>query len=105
MTIKIAGLVPIPKNGTEKANNAMEGIDCIIFAIPITILEIVLFLVISTPIGTPIAKEMNTANAVIFICSRNSCSSSPFFSINNWKNSVNDTTPFFGRTFWSELTA
>ena len=55
MTIKIAGLVPIPKNGTEKANNAMEGIDCIIFAIPITILEIVLFLVISTPIGTPIA--------------------------------------------------
>ena len=66
MTIKIAGLVPIPKNGTEKANNAMEGIDCIIFAIPITILEIVLFLVISTPIGTPIAKEMNTANAVIF---------------------------------------
>ena len=49
----IAGFSPIPTNGTENANKAIHGILCIKFAIPITIFDAVLFLVIKIPNGTP----------------------------------------------------
>ena len=45
ITMIMAGFCPIPTTGTRKARRPILGIDCMIFAIPITIDEAFLFFV------------------------------------------------------------
>ena len=82
ITIIIAGFSPIPKNGTAKANKAMQGILCNRLAIPITSLEACLFLVIAIPKGTPINTARKTAMVVRFMCSIKRIQTSGYFSKN-----------------------
>ena len=72
ITIMIAGFCPIPTTGTRKARRPILGIDCMIFAIPITTEETFLFFVTRIPRGIPIHMEISTAAEVIWICSRRS---------------------------------
>ena len=105
MTIRIAGLVPMPTKGTEKASSAIQGMDCMTLAAPMTTWATGLLRVMRMPTGTPIAREIKTASVVIFMCSMNSSNSSILRSRNSCTNSANDTTPLFCRSLWCELPA
>lgn len=78
----------MPTNGTENANSAIHGILCIKLAIPITIFDAVLFLVIKIPNGTPIAIDNNTAIVVMFICSIKRNHTSGYLSKNKASNEL-----------------
>ena len=84
----IACFSPIPTNGTENANKAIHGILCIKFAIPITIFDAVLFLVIKISNGTPMAIDNNTAIVVMFICSIKRSHTSGYLSKNKASNEL-----------------
>ena len=105
ITIMIAGFAPIPTKGTEKASSAMQGIDCMILARPMTIRVASLLCVMTMPTGIPIDSEMNTAMVVIFIWSMKSRSSSLCFAASSARKSVNYATPLFGGTLGAELPA
>jgi len=65
ITMIMAGFCPIPTTGTRKARRPILGIDCMIFAIPITIDEAFLFFVTKIPRGIPMHMEISTAAEVI----------------------------------------
>jgi len=88
MTMSIAGFSPIPTMGIARASSAMLGMDCKTFAMLITILETTLFCRMSIPTGTPIARAINTASIVMFICWMNKSNNSAFLSIKSCQKSA-----------------
>ena len=75
-TIRMAGTVPMPRKQTARDSRAMEGMDCMTLAMPMTILAAVWLRVIRMPSGTPMAREMSRASVVMLMWRKSSVTSS-----------------------------
>ena len=65
----------MPMQMTARAIRAMQGMDCMTLATPMTILAAARFRVMSTPSGMPTAREISSASVVALMW-LSSCSSS-----------------------------
>ena len=72
--MKMASVSPTPRKGMPMASSAIQGMDCITLAIPITTLDTALFQVMKMPRGTAMIRASTTEKLVMARCRRNSSS-------------------------------
>ena len=70
--MKIASVSPTPRKGIPMASRAIQGMDCITLAMPMTTLETFLLLVMKIPRGTAMMRARTTAKQVMARWRRNS---------------------------------